>query len=146
MAAAVQILGVYRSEISDETYQEQWDALGDDAQTKEHFAGLVLVEALAAAVEGELDLVHLGQQLSTTDNPRYFQCAYDEALLTVDGQVLVDRRMGCVHGSGELRFTFYLHYFDPQRPIQFQGTDLQTPEVASTPERLVRLVPYNACS
>ncbi len=146
MAAEVKILGVYRPEISEETYQEQSDALGDDAQIKEHFAGLVLVEASALGVEGELDLVHLGQQPSTTDDPGYFQCAYDEALLTADGEVLVDRRMGCVHGSGELRFAFYLHFFDLQRPIHFKGTDLQTPEVASAPERLVRLVPYNACS
>ena len=146
MATEVKILGVYRPEISEETYQEQWDALGDDAETKEHFAGLVLVEASAADVEGELDLVDLGQQPSSTDNPGYFQCAYDEALLTADGQVLVDRRIGCVHGTGELRFAFYLHCFDPHRPIQFKGTDLPTPVVDSAPERLVRLVPYTACS
>ena len=146
MATEVKILGVYRPEISEETYQEQWDVMGDDADTKEHFAGLVLVEASATEVEGELDLVRLGQQPSSTDDPNRFLCAYDEALLTSDGEGLVDREMGCVHGSGELRFAFYLHYFDQQRPIQFRGIDLQTPEVVSAPERLVRLVPYNACS
>jgi hypothetical protein len=145
MAAEVRILGVYRPEISERTYQEQLDVMGNDAQAKEHFDGLVLVEASATGVEGELELSNLGQQPSTIDDTHYFQCAYDEALLTADGQILVDRTLGCVNGSGELRFAFYLHFFEPQRPIQFRGTDLQTPEVVSVPERLARLVPYNAC-
>ena len=46
------VLGVYRPQISAETWQEQWQVTGDDDETRKHFDKLVLIEAV---VEGLTD-------------------------------------------------------------------------------------------
>ena len=37
------VLGVYRPAISKETWQEQWEVTADDAETRDHFARLVMI-------------------------------------------------------------------------------------------------------
>ncbi len=39
------VLGVYRPQISSETWQEQLNVTGDEAYTREHFHKLVLIDA-----------------------------------------------------------------------------------------------------
>jgi hypothetical protein len=41
------VIGVYRPLISEETWREQWQVTEDDNATREHFDGLVLIEAVA---------------------------------------------------------------------------------------------------
>jgi hypothetical protein len=63
----LRILGVYRPHISEETYQEQWQVTESDEETKEHFDKLVLIEAVADGIDGELDLSDLGQSVMFED-------------------------------------------------------------------------------
>ena len=85
-------------------------------------------------------------QLDHPNNARYMQVPYDEALLSADGELLIQREMNCVRGTGPLRFAAYLHLYDPHRPLQWQCGEVNCPAVQDAPVRLMVLMPYRACT
>jgi hypothetical protein len=143
---SIEILGVYKLWISEETYREQWEVTASDEDTKEHFDGLILIEAIAHNIDDQFDISRIGQQPSHSDDPNYFMVPYDEALLSSDGETLIQREMDCVHGTGSLRFAFYLHLYDPSKPLMTAYGPIDCPDVQPVPARLKELIPYNACS
>ena len=141
------IIGVYRPQISAETWNEQLQVTDDEAYTKKHFDELVLIEATVNGLDEPFDMGECGQmQAEFPDDPKRMQVGYDEGLLSADGETLIDRKMNCVHGTGPLRFAVYLHMFDPQRPLKWQGGEVMCPSVQDVPVRLLLLMPYAACS
>jgi hypothetical protein len=141
------VIGVYRPQISIDTWQEQWAVTGDDDQTREHFDKLVLIEAVVEALAEPFKMGKFGQVHAEFPNgKRHMQVGYDEGLLSSDGEVLIERKMDCVHGTGPLRFAVYLHLYDPTRPLLWQSGEVQCPPVQDMPVRLLILMPYNACS
>ena len=56
-----------------------------------------------------------------------FQCAYDEALLSSDGNSVIDRRMNSVFGTGSLRFAFYLRFYDAEHPLEWTYGEVECP-------------------
>ena len=145
--ATLTILGVYRPEIDPETWREQWAVTGDDDATREHFATLVLIEAVIGGLTDKFDMGKFGQlQPATGQYPSHMQVGYDEGLLPKDGETLIDRRMDCIHGSGPLRFAADLHMFDPSQLLLWQGGQTICPSVQDIPIRLLNLTPYRACN
>jgi hypothetical protein len=141
------ILGVYRPQISTETWYEQFQVTGDEAYTREHFEKLVLIEASVEGIDGRFEMGEFGQmQAEFPDDPTRMQVGYDEGLLSIDGETLIQRKMNCVHGTGTLRFAVYLHLYDSQRPVKWQGGEVMCSPVQEIPVRLLLLMPYNACS
>lgn len=137
------ILGVYRPLISKETWQRQLNITGDEAYTKEHFDKLVLIEAVVEGLDGRFAMREFGQMdKNYPDNPRRMQVGYDEGLLSADGEALIQRRR-CVEGTGTLRFAVYLHLYDPERPLKWQGGEVVCPPVQDVPARLAMLMPYH---
>jgi len=59
------ILGVYRPEISKETWQEQFEVPEDEEYTREHFGKLVLIEATVEGIES-FDMGKFGQWQRTS--------------------------------------------------------------------------------
>ncbi|HTQ95644.1 MAG TPA: hypothetical protein VMH89_02500 [Candidatus Acidoferrum sp.] len=139
------ILGVYRPEIPKTVYRQQWKVTGSDEQTKKHFKDLVLIEAVAEDIDDHFKMIEIGQLYTRGDYPDNFQCAYDEALLSADGQTVIERYMNCVKGSGLVRFAFYLHFYDANRPLQWSYGQIACPPVEPVSKRLKDLVPYRAC-
>ena len=74
------------------------------------------------------------------------QVGYDPGLLSADGECLIQRRMHCVQRTGPLRFAVYLPFYDPTRPLLWQGGEVTCPPVEEAPIRLMMLMPYRACS
>jgi hypothetical protein len=141
------ILGVYSPIIGMETWQEQWQVTGDDNLTKEHFDKLVLIEGLVNDLNGPFDMSKFGQmQPDHPNDPRYMQVGYDEGLLSADGETLIQRKMDSVRGTGPLRFAVYLHFYDADRPLQWQAGTVKCPPIQDVPLRLLALMPYNACT
>jgi hypothetical protein len=141
------IIGVYRPQVSAETWNEQLQVTDDEAYTKKHFDELVLIEATVTGLDEPFDMGDFGQmQAEFPDDPKRMQVGYDEGLLSADGETLIDRKMNCVHGTGSLRFAVYLHMFDPQRPLRWQRGEVKCPQVQDAPVRLLSLMPYSACS
>jgi hypothetical protein len=141
------ILGIYKPQISVETWQEQWKVTADDEETREHFEKLVLIEGFVDGLNEPFDMGSLGQmQFEFPDDPTRMMVGYDEGLLSLDGETLLARDMNCVEGDGPLRFAVYLHLYDPDRPLKWQCGEVLCPEVQDVPVRLTMLMPYNACS
>ncbi|MEP6962719.1 MAG: hypothetical protein ABI995_11625 [Acidobacteriota bacterium] len=141
------VIGVYRPAISAETWQQQWQVTDNDDATRKHFDELVLIEVMVEGLSGPLDLGQFGQM--NADHPgdfQWMQVVYDEGLLSADGEMLIERAMDCVRGTGPLRFAAYLHMYDPERPLQWQGGTVICPPMEDVPARLIRIMPYNACS
>ncbi len=126
---------------------DQWEITGDDDETREHFDKLVLIEAIVEGLDGPFEMIKLGQMQSEfPDDQSRMMVGYDEGLLSMDGETLIQRDMDCVHGTGPLRFAVYLHLYDPLRPLRWQGGEVMCPPVEDVPVRLSLLMPYNACS
>ena len=141
------ILGVYRPQISAETWKEQWEITEDDDQTREHFDGLRLIEAMVDGLVEPFDMGEFGQMsLDFPDDPNRMLVGYDEGLLSSDGETLIQRGIDCVQGTGPLRFAVYLHRYDADRPLQWQAGQVTCPPVQDVPVRLMMLMPYCACS
>jgi len=141
------VIGVYRPVISAKTWRKQFRVTGDEQLTRGHFEKLVLIEAVVEGLTGRFDFSKFGQILSGyRDYPDNMQVGYDEGLLSADGETLIQREMHCVQGTGPLRFAVYLHFYDPQRPLQWQGGEVSCPPIQDAPLRLVMLMPYRACS
>jgi hypothetical protein len=141
------ILGVYKPDIPQKTWRKQWQVTADDQRTQKHFAGLVLIEATVFGQDGKFNFGEFGQwHTDLAPFPDQMQVGYDEALLSADGTELIERKMGCVNGTGILRFAVYLHFYDPAVPVKWQFGEVQCPPVEPAPSRLMRLVPYRACS
>ena len=141
------VLGVYKPQISAEVWQEQLESTG--GHTQAHFDGLVLIEALVEGVEEPFDIAEIGQLISEgPDDPGCMQVPYEEALLSADGETAV------AHGfdwesrkeRGTFRFAFYLHFYDPARPLRTPVGEVDCPVVQDVPVRLMMLMPYTACS
>jgi hypothetical protein len=70
------ILGVYRPQISQETWQEQWQVTENDEETREHFDKLVLIEAQMEGLVERFDMGQFGQMSLAFP---------DDAILTAQG-------------------------------------------------------------
>jgi len=144
--STLKVIGVYRSVISAEVWREQFEVSGNEQSTREHFQNLVLVEGVVDGLGGRFDFSKFGQMLSGYRNyPDHMQVGYDEGLLSGDGETLIQRTMHCVQGTGPLRFAVYLHFYDPQRPLQWQGGEVLCPPLQELPIRLMMLMPYRSC-
>ena|SRR5690349_19617682 len=142
----IAVLGVYRPDIPARVYKQQLKVTGSDEKTEAHFRDLVLIEAVVEQIDGRFKMGDLGQPYTRGDYKDHFQCAYDEALLSSDGKIVIERSMNCVKGSGPLRFAFYLHFYDASRPLESSYGQTQCPPVEPVPKRLKHLVPYRACT
>jgi hypothetical protein len=141
--AKLTVIGVYRPHITDEIWQQQWETTEDDDFTREHFEKLVLIEAVVEGLDSPFLMIELGQmQPQFPDDVSRKMVGYDEGLLRGDGESLIARDTDCVRGDGPLRFAVYLHLYDPNRPLQWQGGEVICPEVQDVPIRLAMLMPY----
>lgn len=144
MSDILQVLGVYRLDVTPEVFAEQLPMYGDETQCWDHFSSVVLIEAIGESDEERFPLSGI-----TQPNPAYphgaAQAVWDEGLLSADGTVLLARKISCVRGSGRLRFAFYMHYWDPKLPLTWKHGEISCPPPEPMPERLKRLIPYNPC-
>lgn len=143
------VLGIYKPLIPTRVYKEQWRVTGSDERTKLHFDNMVLFEAVITGNNDRFKTRDLGQFTSVSGYPDHLQCAWDEALLSLDGETVIGkskRTIHCLERPGTLRFTFYLHFFDPGRPLRWSFGEIACPPVTPLPKRLRSLVPYTPCT
>ena len=147
VAPRLEVLGVYRPQVSKKAWREQWKVTADDERTRLHFEKLVLIEAVVDGLTEPFKMAKFGQmQPAGPIHSSHMQVGYDEGLLSADGDLLIQRKMNCVNGTGPLRFAVYLHFFDPSRPLKWQDGEIVCPPVQEPPKRLMKIMPYRACS
>jgi hypothetical protein len=150
--ASIEVLGVYRVAVTDDLLREQLDILyppegssvdraAAEHQVREQFSSTVLVEALVHNRDASFDIGDFTQPDERRPHDSW-QAAYAEAFLSSDGEALVVDRWSPAPESGDLRVAFFIHYWDPGRPLRTTYGDVQCPPPHVMPDRLARLVPY----
>jgi hypothetical protein len=79
--------------------------------------------------------------MEETPEPEW-QVAYDEAVLSFDGNSVIANRIGCAKGIREARIAFYFHYYDPTRPMRWTYGQFFAPAVPAIDPGLAQLLPY----
>lgn len=146
MSPKIQLLGVYKVEPTPSLINKSWEL---------KFGGLELPEEhrqqTEATVRDELSSVYLIEVI-VQNRDEYFnindftqsgsdQVAYNEIFLTLDGCSVLSRFLD--PDDKDLRIAFFLHFFDPHKPLQSSYGELEIPSVHAMPQRLINLAPYN---
>ena len=143
--ATIRILGVYKVELTDALLQQATDQKHGglslskrerrqaEKYVREELSSVVLFEVVVENRDDRFDIGHFSQ-------PGTEQVAYDEAFLTSNGTSVLSRLQ--TPGDEVLRVTFFLHFFDPKKPLLTSYGELLVPPVQKMPERLQSLVPY----
>jgi hypothetical protein len=144
MNPSIELLGAYQVRMTRKLFNEAWDAKYGKSYPRQHrkmakkhlreeLSAIVLIEVLVKNHDENLNLIDFTQ-------PGTDQVAYDEGFLTLDGTELISRYKK--PDDVDLRIAFFLHFFDPSKPITTSYGELNIDKVEKMPERLSRLVPY----
>jgi len=144
MSTRLEILGVFKLEVTPELFAEQLQIIGDETQCRNHLSSIVLVEALVEGARGE-DVLSDVTQRHPSGLKDAAQAPWDEGLLSDDGESLLARDLGCVMGEGQLRCAFFIHFWNPGEPLVWTHGEIGCPVPQPMPERLAKLMPYRPC-
>lgn len=148
----VEVLGVYRLRVTDELIREQFEyrypcPMSDserrqaEQQVRDQLSSVILVEAIVRDRDDRFDVSQFTQPQDGISEG-YWQCAWAEAYLTDDGKRLLVERWADPPKEGDLRLAFFLHSWQPSRPLRTSYGDVACPAVKKMPDRLARIVPY----
>ena len=141
----VRILGVYKIEPTEALFNRAMEqkyggidltpAQRKEAEraVREERASIALFEVAVDFPNDRFDVGHFRQSGSD-------QAPYDEAYLSPDGSTIISRWKK--PAGDALRFTFFLHFFDRNKPLETPYGEMSVPALQQVPERLSRLVPY----
>ncbi len=141
----IQLLGAYKVQLTDDLVKKAMESkyggtqISDaqrrraEADVREELSSVVLLELVVSNPDKRFSVGDFAQ-------PDSDQAAYDEAYLTADGTSVASRFDQ--PETGTFRVTFFLHFFDPSKPVSSSYGLLHVPEVQKMPARLQRLVPY----
>src|ERR1051325_6417431 len=109
---------IYESELREQLrkYYSRGNAVRDIGDAVHTF-----IESCMPLVLFELTLNNLDDRFRVGDftqempgaPEKAWQCAYDEALLSSGGTLVVARKSTCLRGLQSGRIAFYFHYYDP---------------------------------
>jgi hypothetical protein len=146
MAAEVQVLGAYRVKATRKLFLHALEVKyagrglqGDECRqaekaTLEELSHVVLLEVLISQRDKRFNVGDFGQKGSD-------QAPYDEHFLSDDGSRVIAEGFDIPAGK-TLRCVFFLHFFDPTKPLETSYGQMTVPPLRPMPARLRRLVPY----
>jgi hypothetical protein len=154
----IKILGVYKLGVTEDIFREQFSVLYPDdflsrrdpdipdretaeARIRYQLESVVLVESLVINRDERFSMDDFIQEHPTIDDGGD-QAAWAEAFLTLDGSSLAVERGADMPKSGDLRITFYIHFWDASLPLQTSYGDIMCPSAEPMPQRLKELVPF----
>lgn len=144
----VQLLGIYTLAVSDEMICEQAANLYDEPSEEEfeeiraQLASTVLIEVLVTDAGKKFRVDDFTQAVDSQPHENW-QAAWAETFLSTDGESLLCERWASLpSGVKSYRVAFFLHEWQPGRPLITSFGELPTGEPQPMPERLQRLVPY----
>ena len=141
----IQILGVYQVEPTETLFRQAMELKYGGlklSQSQRHQAESSVRGEISSIVLIEVLVVNRDNRFALGDftQPGSDQAAYDEAFLSLDGTTVLSRfRPPEVE---PLRLAFFLHYFDPNKPLTTSYGQLPVPPMQKMPERLQALLPY----
>ncbi len=150
----VEVLGVYRLDVTEELFREQFETLyGNEMNAIERreaeidcrnqLASVVLIEALIKNRNDKFDVGDFAQG-DENEPADSWQVAWAEAFLTLNGESLIVERWSDPPETGDLRIAFFIHEWDPNKPLFTSYGSVICPRPEKMPDRLKKLVPYDS--
>lgn len=148
----IEVVGVYRLEITEELLQEQFEILygydmieAEQREAKEtclkQLKSVALIEVVVRNRDNKFNISDFTQ--GSEDEPvDSWQVAWAEAFLTMDGESLIVERWSDPPETGDLRIAFFIHDWDSNKPLSTSYGDIICPPPGKIPERLKKIVPY----
>jgi hypothetical protein len=154
----IEMIGAYPIDVTEALFKEAYDMKYDggvgltsaeEAETRalvrEELTGVVLVELLVHDVDEACNISDFGQtdgnELGASD-----QVAYAEVLLNDDGTRLLSEPFDNIDFDAlrgqTARIAFFLHFYDPERPILTSYGPIPAPPRTPMPERLRKIISY----
>ena len=141
---SVKVLGAYKVEISDETInkfleEDYGDILTADEMKKE-FA--LKREELESVIALDVSIMNAddGFDAGEFTQPDSDQVAYDEVYLSINGHSIESETKP--QDPKNFRIYFFLHYFDPIKPLLTSYGKVDIPKVEPLPDYLKSLHPF----
>ncbi|HLF06817.1 MAG TPA: hypothetical protein VI893_06575 [Thermoplasmata archaeon] len=147
MVAKVEVLGVYRvaprKALLQQAMQVKYGGLPEskselkeaERHVREELDNLVLIEIL---VRGPRRRGWIGGLCQPGSDQR----AYEESFLSPGGRRVLSRYERGEPKSESVRLAFFLHFFDPGKPLVTPWGDVPLPKTRAMSRRLRRLVAY----
>src|SRR5262249_8704558 len=109
-----------------------------EEEIREQLESVVLVEALVLGRDQRFNLSNFCQ--AREDIPRAnWQVPWEEKYLSLDGRSVIPTRSLDVPEAEDFRVAFYIHFWDPARPLQTSYGPVPCPRPKRMPKRLERL-------
>jgi hypothetical protein len=155
-APTIELLGIYRLNITDEILEDQIAALvgsgavGEvraDAEVQARYVldNVVLIEVSVQNRDDRFTINDFVQPQQDAE-PGMWQAAWLETFLSEDGEALVAERWStALPETADLRIAFFIHFWDEATPLRSSYGDIACSSPRPMPERLEALVPYMAC-
>ncbi|MFP4474720.1 MAG: hypothetical protein ACLFOY_04120 [Desulfatibacillaceae bacterium] len=148
----VEVLGVYKLPITDELVDKavaKYSATDTTPSARDVMVELVTDE-LAATVLFEIRVLNVDRppemdnfcQPDYEVDPENFQVAYSPVFLSPDGETVLATDPAQLGRADEYRVAFYLHFFQPDMPLDTGFGKVLFPRTKDMPDRLKKLAPY----
>jgi hypothetical protein len=111
------------------------DAIQAEKHLQEELDGVVLIELLATNVDERYSAMDFGQ-------PDSDQAAYDETYLALDSDLEIETSPMSPPKERDFKVVFFLHYYDPSKPLKTTYGLITLPPVQEMTKRLSGLKPY----
>lgn len=145
----VEVIGVHpilwTEELVQQSVQDKWGLTRGDARFEEaamdardELSSTVLIELVITA--GAIQVADLSQAPPEVRGPED-QAPWWERYLSRDGTSVL-AELDPVDDNGAVRIAFFLHYFDPDRPLYAGAREIELPQLSPIPPRLASLCPY----
>jgi hypothetical protein len=136
---SVNVLGVYRLDVTDELVREQHSILLPGRQGHSWAASEQQVRDQIETLGSRWVILRKSQPSLPRDE---WQATWAEAYLSLDGSSLAVGRWSPTPVCGDLRIAFFMHFWQPTDPLQSSYGEIVCPQPHLMPDRLRKLVPF----
>jgi hypothetical protein len=148
----LEVLGVYRLSVTPKLLDQQFESLNGYAKStpqegrlrvhcKRQLESVVLIEVIVKNRDDNFQIGDFTQEQE--GRPRDgWQAPWGAKILAEGGESLVETRWNQLPQDKDLRLAFYLHYYQPDKPLLTSYGERNCPPVEAMPARLRRLVPF----
>ena len=143
-APKIDVIGVYRLNVTDELFREQFDILYGFPMTKTERAAAERQcrDQLESVVLIEVVVTNRDKRFRVDDFGQGEQAPWAEGYFSVDGESRLNVRWPDVPDTEPLRMAFFVHFWDSAETLKTSYGDLHCPAPGPMPERLSRLIPF----
>jgi len=131
-APELEVVGVNKVECDEQAFNDAVECSGDEATARAELGSIVLIECDVQNADGRFDVGDFCQEGSD-------QVAHAEVFLDAAGNLIAQSFERPDVNS--FRVCFYLHYFEPAKPLRTSYGPRALPTVEPLPERLSVIVP-----